>query len=116
MFPSALYVGNGWTDCAEIWCVVKDQIAMRFTPLRGGMHLHPKRGAHMCTPFPYLGNGRTDCAETWYAVRGQLARQFRQTKDWSASALAHVQMCPLFRISEAAGGIALKLGKRFETL
>ena len=22
-----LYLGNGWTDCAEIWCVIRDPLA-----------------------------------------------------------------------------------------
>ena len=25
------YLGNGWTDCTEIWCVVRGPMAMRFT-------------------------------------------------------------------------------------
>ena len=31
MLPSIPYLGKGWTDCAEIWCVVRGQLAMRFT-------------------------------------------------------------------------------------
>ena len=57
------YLGNGWTDRAEIGCVARDQLAMLFTPLRSGVHLHPKRDAHVRTAFPYLGNGWTDYAE-----------------------------------------------------
>ena len=40
MIPSVSYLENGWTDCAEIWCVVRDQLAMRFTKLRGGVYLY----------------------------------------------------------------------------
>ena len=62
MFPGVSYLGNGWTDCAEIWCVVRDQLAMRFTLPRGGVHLHVR------TPFLYLENGWTDRAEIWHVV------------------------------------------------
>ena len=27
-------------DCAEIWSVVRDPLAMRFTQTKGGVHLH----------------------------------------------------------------------------
>ena len=37
---SVSYLENGWTDSAEILCVVRDQLAMRFTLLRGGVNLH----------------------------------------------------------------------------
>ena len=29
--PPLPELGNGWTDCAKIWCVVRGQLAMRFT-------------------------------------------------------------------------------------
>ena len=29
-FDPFLYLGNGWTDCAEIWCVVKVPLARHF--------------------------------------------------------------------------------------
>ena len=45
--PPFPYLGNGWTDCAEIWCVVRDPLAMRFTLLRGGVHLHVRT----CAPL-----------------------------------------------------------------
>ena len=48
MFPSVSYLGDGWTDCAGMWCVIRDQLAMmRFALLRGGMHLHVR----MCAPL-----------------------------------------------------------------
>ena len=100
IFPGVSYVGCA--DCAEIWSVVRDQLAMHFTLLRGRVHLHVR------TPFPYLGNGWPDCAEIWYAVRDQLARQFIHTRD---GVHLHVRSCvPLFHISGTAGRIALKFG------
>ena len=45
--PNVLYLLNGWTDCAEIWCMVRDELAMRFTPLMGRVHLHVRT----CAPL-----------------------------------------------------------------
>ena len=53
-----------------LWCVVIDQLAMRSTILRGGVHLRVR------TPFLYLENGWTDRDEIWYVVRHQLSWQF----------------------------------------
>ena len=41
------YLGNGLMDCAEIWRAVRDQLAMRFKLLRGGMHLHVRTRASL---------------------------------------------------------------------
>ena len=38
--PPFLYLGNGWTDCAEIWCVARDPLAKLFAKVNGGAHLH----------------------------------------------------------------------------
>ena len=55
MLPSVPYLRNGWTDRAEIWCVVRDPLAMRFTPLRGGVHLRLRT----CAPlFRLSGTAR----------------------------------------------------------
>ena len=58
--PSVSYLGNGYTDCAEIGGVFRDQSAMRFTQVRGRVYLYVR----MCMPLPYLENGWTDCAES----------------------------------------------------
>ena len=34
------YLGKGQTDCAEIWYMVKDQLARQFTQTKDGVHLH----------------------------------------------------------------------------
>ena len=47
MLPDVPYFGNGWTDCVEIWRVVRDQLAMRFTLLRVGVHMHER----ICAPL-----------------------------------------------------------------
>ena len=50
--PSVTYLGNSLTDCGEIWCVVRDPLAMRFTLFRDGVHLHVRT----CAPlFRILG-------------------------------------------------------------
>ena len=49
------YLGNGWTDCAEIWCVVRDPLARRFTEVYAGVHR-----ARADVPLLYLGIGWTD--------------------------------------------------------
>ena len=38
--PPFLYIGNGWTDCAEIWFVARDPLALRFTKVNGGVQVH----------------------------------------------------------------------------
>ena len=103
--PPVSYIGNGRTDFAEIWCVVKDKLAKCFTEVMSGIHLHVARAYHS----PYLGNGWTECAEIWCVAREPLAMRFTQTK---GGVHLHVQMCKsLFRISETAGRIALKFGE-----
>ena len=52
MFPSDSYLGNGGTEYAEIWCVVRYQLAMRITPLMGGVYLHVR------TLFRFLETAR----------------------------------------------------------
>ena len=52
--PGVTYLGNSWTDCAEIWCVVRDQFAMRFTLLRGGVHLHVRTRALLSVSWERL--------------------------------------------------------------
>ena len=34
------YLGSGSTDCAEIWCVVRDPLAKRFAQVKSGVDLH----------------------------------------------------------------------------
>ena len=67
MYSSVSYLGNGWTDCAEISCAVRRKLAKRFTQVcYGGT---PAR-ANVHTRFPYLGNGWADCTEAqgWWEM------------------------------------------------
>ena len=76
---------NSWTDCAEIWCVVGDQLARRFMQVRGGVHLHVRT----CIRFSVS----TNCAENWRVVRDPLAMRVTRV------------VCVPFRILETAGCI-----------
>ena len=40
--PHFPYLGNGCTDCAEIWCVLRGPLAMHFT--QNGGYLHGRTG------------------------------------------------------------------------
>ena len=108
------YLGNGWTDCAEMWCVVRDPLARCFTKVWGGVHLHVLTCACAGVPlFPYLGNGRINCTEIWCVVREPFAMRFTEVY---GGVQLHVRTCtPPFRISETTGRIALKCGTRSET-
>ena len=41
MYPSVSYLGNGQTDCAEIRCVVRDELAGQSIQVRDGVHMYP---------------------------------------------------------------------------
>ena len=41
-----LYLENDWTDCAEIWDVLRDQ-TRQFTQITDGVHLHVRT----CVPL-----------------------------------------------------------------
>ena len=69
--PPFPYFGNGWTDCTEIWCMVRDPLARLFANVTDAA-----ARAQVCAPFLYLGNGWTDCDEIWYVVRDPVAKYF----------------------------------------
>ena len=71
------YLGNGWTDCDEIWCVVRDPLAKRFTEV-DVRYVRACASVHARIPFPYLRNGSTDCTEIWCVARGPVAMCFTQ--------------------------------------
>ena len=50
-----MHLGKGFTDCAEIWYVVRDQLARQHTQAKDGMHLHVHIYARADMPrFSYL--------------------------------------------------------------
>ena len=92
------HLGNGWTDCAEIWCVVSDPLAMRFTVLRGGVHLHVRT----CVPFFRFSGPAGRIALKFGMLLGTNQLDRLHKPGWGTLARAHVQMYPLFSISETA--------------
>ena len=58
------YLGNGWTYCAQIWCVVMDQLAKHFMHATSGTYLY----VLTCVPFPYLGIPWTHQADICWVV------------------------------------------------
>ena len=68
------YPEHGRTDYAEIWSVVKEPLARRFT--KRLTKVNGRAQLHVRTPSPHLGNRWTDCAEIWCVVRRPLARHF----------------------------------------
>ena len=45
--PPFQHLGNGWTDCAEILCMVRDPLARLFAKVHGATQLH----VHTRTPL-----------------------------------------------------------------
>ena len=76
------YPTSGWTDCAEIWCLVRHRLAWVFYKglYTGAVAYH----------FLFLWNGWTRCAEIRYVVGRPLAVRFKQFMAWVSSASAHV--------------------------
>ena len=48
--PPSPYLGNGWTDCAEIWCVVTV-----FANVHGGAQLHVRTFAPLFRILEVVG-------------------------------------------------------------
>ena len=38
--PPFPYLGSGWTDCAEVWFVVRGPLDWRFTTVNGGVQVY----------------------------------------------------------------------------
>ena len=65
---------NGWTDCAEIWYVVRDPLARLFAKVNGGAQLHCTHA--LAHPF-FVSRKRLDgLPEIWYVVRDPLGKRF----------------------------------------
>ena len=101
--PSFPYLGNGRTDCVEIWYVVRDQLARQCTPTEDGVHLHVR------APFPYLGSRWKDCVEICHV--GRDIHQFCVLyKSWMGYQYLHVPDLGVH------GSILLKYGVLFDPL
>ena len=97
--PPFPYLGNGWTDCAEIWCVARDPLARLFAKVHGGAQLH----VSTCAPlFRISETAGTDCAEIWYVVRGPLAKRFTKNDVRYGTCSRAACMCVLHRMGDSA--------------
>ena len=87
------YLHNGWTDCDEISCVVKDG-SIRFAFCTGHEPVTYARAHARTLSSSYLENGSTDCADIWCVVGDQLALSFVQAVSGRAS--LRVRTCTLY--------------------
>ena len=104
--PPFPYLVNGWTDCAEIWYVVRDPLAGRFTEVDDEVQLHVRTCARflfrICGMAGRIALKFGVWLETHYIV-------WRFTKV-NVGVQVHVRTCaPLFYIPEIAGRIVPKL-------
>ena len=82
-------LGNSTTagPIAFKFCVFREQLAIAFAQVRGGVHLHVRT----CTPlFQYLANGRADCVPTWCDAGDPLYERLTQVK---CRVHLHVRTC-----------------------
>ena len=69
--PSFSYLGNGWSDCAEISYVVRDHLARQLTQTKDGVHLHVCTCARADVPLlPYLGRCLNSGVGTIFSLGG----------------------------------------------
>ena len=48
--PHPRILHDGWPDCVQIWCVLKDQLPITFTQVGGEVHLYVRS----CTPLFHI--------------------------------------------------------------
>ena len=64
---------DGWPDCVQIWRVLRDQLAITFTQVRGGANLHVRT---CMLVFQYLANGWADYVQILCVTRDPLDKCF----------------------------------------
>ena len=115
-----LFLGNGWTDCAEIWYTLGYPLVTAYAVVTGGVSLHVLtcRGTPQ-TALLYLGNGLADCVQIWYVGWWSITKCLTQV---IGGVHLHVGTCaPLSHKCSACRHfvmvvpIALKLGMHLET-
>ena len=91
------YLGNDWTDCAEIWCEVRDLLAKHFAQVKSGVHLHVRTCYLFSVPRERLDGLRRNLVCGY----GSAIYVFHACYEWGTM---HVLMCtPLFRILGSTG-------------
>ena len=111
MYPFS-YLGNGWTDCAEIWyrgtlnTLLHYYYTIYYSKMQGV--LQKSMMLHCCTCarlFLISGTPGRIALKFWCVIMGPTAMRFND--EWST---LHVRTCaPLFHISATAGRFALKI-------
>ena len=101
--PLHRYLHDGWPGCVKVWRVLRDQLAITFTQVRGGVNLHVR----MCIPLFHISQ-----------TAGRIAFKFCVTTDpfdkcfthvWGGL-LLHVRTCTHFSISrKRLGGLRSNL-------
>ena len=97
------YLGNDWTHCAEIWYVVRDQLAWQFTQAQGRVHLHVRT----CMSLFRISGTAGNCVEICYLGRGAHCVVY---KSWMGYQYLHV------RNAGVHGSILLKYSVLFGPL
>ena len=78
------YLRNGWTDCAEIWYVVRDQLTRQCKP----------RMWYICTCLPLFrisGTAGRIALKFWHVVTRPVSYAVNAKQWWGASARVHVR-------------------------
>ena len=89
-----------WPDCVQFCCVLRDQLAITSTQVRGGGE---STRAHVHTRLPYLANGWADYVQILCVTRDPLDSALHM------SDMECICTCaPLFHISQTTGRIAFK--------
>ena len=110
---SLLLLGNGWTDCVEIWNALGSPLVTRLCSSHGwGVSAR----AHVHSALLYLRNGSADCVQIWCVGLESLLKCFTQVIGGVLGGVSlHVRTCrdtptPRFCISETSWSIVFKFG------
>ena len=97
--PPFPYLGNGWTDFAEIWFGVRDPLAWRLTKVNGGVQDPHVR---TCAPLFLISGTAGHIALKLVVVRRPLTMRFTQNEGYlhdrtcNVHTFKHICWLPLF--------------------
>ena len=75
LYPMQLH--DGWPDCVQIWCVFRDQLAIIFIQVRGGVHPHVRTWTPLSHTLQTAGG---DCVQIWFVAGNPLDKRFTQVR------------------------------------
>ena len=84
------YLWNGWTDCAENWCVARDTLVWRFTKVNGGVQVRVHKDKKLlCSLQLSFFVAEIIHIETYNSLRftgtsRQKLIHFRRVKNWQS--------------------------------